>query len=253
MRSKYDCRTTSPSGPGSSENIQRIGWFTANTQRPPGRSTRATSRITCPGSATNGTAPNAEHARSNAPSRNGSCSASAWTSGTAAPVDRPSVGGVAEHAARRGRAPPAARPPAAATASTGPSPRRPRARGRPRRRRAAARPAPAAPPGTRRSRLRRCQRRVRRGSRRRRRPTTDGWRAGTRPRRPAAARPRRFPAPAPRSWPDRDTSATCTRVAHVIVAPVTWAEFRGQGCCSRARSRRLRESTITGDRSHGCR
>src|SRR6185437_1889365 len=89
MRSKYDCRTTSPSGPGSSENIQRIGWFTANTQRPPGRSTLATSRITCPGSATNGTAPNAEHARSNAPSRNGSAAASAWTSGTAAPVERP--------------------------------------------------------------------------------------------------------------------------------------------------------------------
>ena len=56
--------TVSPPWPGSSGNIHRIGWFTANTHRPPGRSTRATSRITRSGSATNGTAPNAEQARS---------------------------------------------------------------------------------------------------------------------------------------------------------------------------------------------
>ena len=35
----------SPAGPGSSGNAQRIGWVAENTHRPPGRSTRATSRI----------------------------------------------------------------------------------------------------------------------------------------------------------------------------------------------------------------
>ena len=43
---------------------QRIGWFVLKTHRPPGRSTRATSRITAALSGTKGIAPNAEQATS---------------------------------------------------------------------------------------------------------------------------------------------------------------------------------------------
>ena len=56
VRSQYGIVARSPSGPGSSGNDQRVGWVVANTQRPPGRSTRATSFITAAESATNGTA-----------------------------------------------------------------------------------------------------------------------------------------------------------------------------------------------------
>ena len=60
-------RSAAPPGPprpGSSGKAHRSGWVTENTQRPPGRSTRATSRITAAESATNGTPPYAEQARS---------------------------------------------------------------------------------------------------------------------------------------------------------------------------------------------
>ena len=148
--------TVRPSGPGSSGNTQRIGWFTANTHRPPGRSTRATSRITRSGSATNGTAPNAEQARSkravgerqplraglhqrHADAGRGARAAAAWRS---IPPDRSSA-----DRTRPGRGqPPRARRGAAADLQ------HPRAR---RRRRAAGRRPPAGPRGTRRSRRRR--------------------------------------------------------------------------------------------------
>ncbi len=77
MRSKYGIVAVSPLGPGSSGKIQRIGWLTENTQSPPGRSTRATSRITSAESATNGTPPKAEQAMSKLASANGSDSAPA--------------------------------------------------------------------------------------------------------------------------------------------------------------------------------
>ena len=140
--------TVSPSGPGSSENIQRIGWFTANTQRPPGRSTRATSRITRSGSATNGTAPNAEQARSNGAvartaaarrrparaaqrRRSPRCSAAACRS---IPPERSSATGRAPWVAQPARARRRARS-------------RPRARGARRRRRAGARRLSRSPSG----------------------------------------------------------------------------------------------------------
>ena len=55
--------------PGRPGRSTRIGWVTENTHRPPGRSTRTTSRISAAESATNGTAPNAVNAMSNDPSR----------------------------------------------------------------------------------------------------------------------------------------------------------------------------------------
>ena len=61
-----------PAGPRVVREAQRTGWVTENTHRPPGRSTRATSRITAAESATNGSAPYAEQARSKLPSANGS-------------------------------------------------------------------------------------------------------------------------------------------------------------------------------------
>ena len=85
VRSKYGIVAVSPPTPGSSGNTQRIGWLTAKTQIPPGRSTRATSRITLAESATNGTAPKAEHTMSNRSLPNGNDSALAWTSGTVYP------------------------------------------------------------------------------------------------------------------------------------------------------------------------
>ena len=59
---------------------QRIGWLVLNTQRPPGRSTRATSRITAALSVTKGIAPKAEQAMSTLASARGSADASACTS-----------------------------------------------------------------------------------------------------------------------------------------------------------------------------
>ncbi|OOL28927.1 hypothetical protein GQ85_29270 [Rhodococcus rhodochrous] len=85
VRSKYGSIAVRPRSPGSSGKIQRIGWLTANTQIPPGRSTRATSRMTRAESATNGTAPNAEHAMSKLSSAKGRSSAPACTSGTRGP------------------------------------------------------------------------------------------------------------------------------------------------------------------------
>jgi hypothetical protein len=82
VRSKYELRATNPVSSGSSQKIHRIGWVIEKTHEPPGLSTRATSRITAPESATNGTAPNAVHTMSNARSVKGSASASACTSGT---------------------------------------------------------------------------------------------------------------------------------------------------------------------------
>ena len=46
-----------PRSAGSSGNAQRSGWVVENTNRPPGRSTRAASRMTAAESATKGTAP----------------------------------------------------------------------------------------------------------------------------------------------------------------------------------------------------
>lgn len=80
-------RHREPLRAGSSGKAQRIGCVTENTQRPPGR----TSRITRTGSATNGTAPYAEHARSKLPSAKGSDPASACTSGTDAAGEAPSA------------------------------------------------------------------------------------------------------------------------------------------------------------------
>ena len=80
--------TRRSSGSGESGNGQRIGWFTDATNRPPGRSTRATSASTAPTSATNGSPPNAEQARSTQPSASGSAPASACSSGTPMPVAR---------------------------------------------------------------------------------------------------------------------------------------------------------------------
>ncbi len=64
--------------------------MTEKTQRPPGRSTRATSAISPALSATNGIAPYAEQARSKDASANGSRQASAWATGTRVPVERSS-------------------------------------------------------------------------------------------------------------------------------------------------------------------
>src|SRR5699024_4449958 len=71
-----------PAGPGSSGKHHRIGWVTEKMKRPPGRRTRATSRISPAESATKGTAPNTEKAMSNDPSRKGIAAASACTSAT---------------------------------------------------------------------------------------------------------------------------------------------------------------------------
>ena len=57
VRSKYDVVAVSPCGPGSSGNAHRTGCDVENTNRPPGRSTRAASASTAPLSATNGTTP----------------------------------------------------------------------------------------------------------------------------------------------------------------------------------------------------
>ena len=172
--------TVSPSGPGSSENIQRIGWFTANTHARRAAAPARPRALPGAGSATNGTAPNAEHARSNVSDRNGSRSASACTSGTPTPVAAFSGGRVAQHPAGQVQRDRPRTLRGAASASTAPSRSRPPARPPRRRRRAAGRPPPAAPPGTTRSRRRRCPRRARRGSRRRPRPTSGGWPAGLR-------------------------------------------------------------------------
>ena len=86
VRSKYEFWIVRPLSSGSSQNIQRIGWVTEKTHLPPGRSTRATSRIAAAESATNGIAPKAVHTMSNTLSANGRASASACTSGTRTPV-----------------------------------------------------------------------------------------------------------------------------------------------------------------------
>ena len=118
--------------PGSSGKHHRIGWVTENTQRPPGRSTRATSRITAAESDTNGTAPYAEQARSKLPSANGSRWASAWTSGVADAGARVERRGRARAARRTGRSPTGSAPcvdqPAAALRRAGADLEHPRAR-----------------------------------------------------------------------------------------------------------------------------
>ena len=175
VRSKYGTVTRQARpGPGRRESAQRIGCVTENTQRPPGRSTRATSRITAAESATNGTAPYAEKARSKLASANGSRLASAWTqrhAGTRRPASIRRAS--AQLAGREVESRRPERPGRPASARTGPRRSRPRAPG--------GRPTGAEQVGvglaqrlrdTRRSRRRRGSRRARPGSRRLRRPTT---------------------------------------------------------------------------------
>src|SRR5215207_5401046 len=72
VRSKYEDTIRRSLGSGESGKGQRIGWLTEATKRPPGRSTRSTSASTAPASATNGSPPYAEQARSKEPSARGS-------------------------------------------------------------------------------------------------------------------------------------------------------------------------------------
>ena len=157
--------TTRPASPGSSGNTQRIGWVTEKTQRPPGRSTRHTSRMSRAESATNGTAPKAVKTMSNGRPR------------TAGPARRPApaaplagsvtVAWIARRGAacrRTGRWRRRRRPGWRATARTGPP--RSRSRARAGRRASPSRRASASrsPRGTRRSPRRRGTRRARPGS-----------------------------------------------------------------------------------------
>ena len=86
--------------PGSSGNIQRIGCVTEKTQRPPGFSTLATSLMAPAESATNGIAPNAEKAASNALVRNGSSQTSALDQRHPDPATTRTGHRVAQHAGR---------------------------------------------------------------------------------------------------------------------------------------------------------
>ena len=76
--------TVSPPDPGSSGKAHRNGWVVEKTNRPPGRSTRAASRISPAESATKGTAPYAVNTASKLPAPRGRAVPSHWRSGTAA-------------------------------------------------------------------------------------------------------------------------------------------------------------------------
>src|SRR5664279_4381279 len=62
--------------------LQRIGWVTEKANRPPGRSTRATSATARSASSTNCRAPKAEKAMSNDPSANGTATALPFADGS---------------------------------------------------------------------------------------------------------------------------------------------------------------------------
>ena len=127
VRSKYDWVIRRPAGVGSSGMVQRIGWVTEKTSRPPGLSVRAISRSAASASATNGSAPKAEQAMSKVLSLNGIAVASAATVRTAVPVraiELPRRPGAARRRCRRQRRRRPGRPASARTA-----PRRSRPRG----------------------------------------------------------------------------------------------------------------------------
>ena len=108
---------------------QRIGWFVLKTQRPPGRSTRATSVITAALSVTNGMAPNAEQARSTLASREGERGRRRPAPARAPRPGSCCSGALGRGAAgrRKGRRRPPRRPVRRASARTGP-PRSPTSR-----------------------------------------------------------------------------------------------------------------------------
>ena len=88
-------------GSGESGNGQRSGWFTEATNRPPGRSTRATSASAPRASATNGSPPKAEHARSTLSVASGRAPTSACSSAGASPVTAASSRGPGQHPRRQ--------------------------------------------------------------------------------------------------------------------------------------------------------
>ena len=144
----------SPSGPGSSGNAQRVGWLVAKTQRPPGRSTRAASRITA--RRVGDERHRAERGERDVEASRRRRAGAGRRPARAAPSIPVALGaqpGVARACRPTGRRRPAARPAAASQREhiAEPAPTsRIRAAGR--RRRAGGRRPRAAPPGTRRSR-----------------------------------------------------------------------------------------------------
>ena len=182
-------RSRRSSGSGESGNGQRIGWLTLATNRPPGRSTRATSASAPSTSATNGRPPNAEHATSTAGVGERQAPASACSSGTSIPVDRFSSAARASIPAERSSATTSA-PSCRSHRAQGADPQPISSTRRPGTSPSSRRVRLAAPRGTRGSRCRPGPSRARPGRRGRRRPTSGGSRAPTPRPRPGDGRRR---------------------------------------------------------------